>query len=122
MKFIPVIGPASKKPSKLAHKRTKAEQLLLVGQWKASQLKQTEFCQQHNLNVKTFSNWLAKMKRQPEKVPMPEQSSASMQKTSVLLPEVTAYELELPNGIRVIGISLANLPLVILELSQCKFN
>ena len=42
---------------------TKQQQQQHIADWQISGLSRTQYCQQHQLNVKTFCNWVSKWKK-----------------------------------------------------------
>jgi hypothetical protein len=84
--------------------------------WQASGLTQVHYCQQHGLNVKTFSRWFKtyQLSNQPAKpllIPVEIKPAATTQATeSMWLRLPTGHSLELPGNIS---------PRWLAELLQC---
>ena len=92
-----------------------------VSLWEESQISQTEFCRQHDINLKTFSNWRKKTNEQHA-------LSASRLNKPGKAPSRQSrhcYEIVFPNGIKLYVIDSVEkslLSLIIKEIHACKSN
>lgn len=77
-------------------KRDESEQRRLIALWQSSGKKQSEFCREHDLNAKTFSNWVRALTVPPKHKDTMISESASSD-TQTCLPQ--GVEIDLPNGI-----------------------
>lgn len=127
MKFTPMIPTSidTASPSVTAAKRIytdKHKQLAYIEQWRASNLSRDEFCQQHNLNRKTFANWCRSVKQSSRS-----RRTHSVESSRTKLLDIAQHEItvSLPNGVY---LKLSNaLPTdevlsVLKEMSQWKFD
>jgi hypothetical protein len=111
--------------SKLSKRRSRtseSQRQYYVQLWQESNLSQKVFCQQHNIHLKTFSNWIKKIKSSPKQTTrnnlLPKEAAFNTDKNLKL-------EFQFPNEIcvSITGSPDAEMLLSIIKgVSTCKFN
>ena len=128
MNFTPIVcGKKLDSKPKKRISRSRLEQVQFVRSWQKNQMSQTAFCRQHDINIATFSNWLAREKsRQALRLKAEEQRNLNLpdKESSCLDDFVTHSELHFPNGavLKLSDISFSGLASIIEGIAQCKFK
>jgi len=126
MKFTEILhkAPSGAENGKLRKRLSKKEREAMIKQWHASNLSRKSFCEQHALNVKTFSMWLGKIKRSPLGNEGAEATGGDVVE-DVIDNEVHCHlELRLPNEVLITlrgSTPAALIVSIIKEASTCKF-
>lgn len=104
---------------------SKSEQLNYLQQWQASGMRQTDFCKQHNINIKTFANWRKRLARDNALASSAPVKGSSSNQSALKQLEPAYLKVTAPNGLSCSIPNNLNLDLIlslVRVLSSCKFN